>query len=71
MVAAQAVDLALSDTAASLGAGTGAAHGAVREWVAPLHEDRPVGPDVERLTDELLAGGQLLETVAAAVGVRS
>ena len=68
IVAAQAVDLALSDTAASLGAGTGAAHEAVREWVAPLHEDRPVGPDVERLTDALLAGGQLLTTVGAAVG---
>ncbi|HTU98097.1 MAG TPA: aromatic amino acid lyase [Solirubrobacteraceae bacterium] len=68
IVAAQAVDLALGDSTASLGAGTAAAHAAVREWVAPLENDRPVGPDVERLTAELLVGGQLLDSVRAAAG---
>src|SRR6185437_3542812 len=66
IVAAQAVDLALDGRLASLGAGTGPAHAAVREWVAPLAEDRPMGPDVERLTAELVAGGQLLQRVAQA-----
>jgi len=66
IVAAQAVDLALEGRLASLGAGTGPAHAAVREWVAPLAEDRPMGPDVERLTAELVAGGQLLQRVAQA-----
>jgi histidine ammonia-lyase len=70
VVAAQAVDLALGASAGSLGAGTRAAQSAVREWVAPLEQDRPMGADVERLSAELLAGGQLLETVRAGVGVR-
>ncbi|HEX3975318.1 MAG TPA: aromatic amino acid lyase [Solirubrobacteraceae bacterium] len=78
IVAAQAVDLAVGGrggrggrASESLGAGTGVAHAAVRECVAVLEEDRPVGPDVERLTAELLVGGQLLERVGGAVGARS
>jgi histidine ammonia-lyase len=75
IVAAQAVDLALDGRGGrgteSLGAGTGAAYAAVREWVAVLEEDRPVGPDVERLTAELLVDGQLLERVGAAASARS
>ncbi len=68
IVAAQAVDLAAPS---ALGAGTGAAHAAVRECVETLEEDRPVGPDVERLASELLVDGQLLERVHAADGVPS
>ena len=71
IVAAQAVDLALDGRADVLGVGTGAAYAAVREWVAVLEEDRPVGPDVERLTAELLVTGQLVERVGAAVGTPS
>ena len=71
IVAAQAVDLAIGGRAESLGAGTGAAYTAVREWVTVLNEDRPVGPDVERLTAELLVGGELLARVGAAVGTPS
>jgi histidine ammonia-lyase len=69
IVAAQAVDLAVGGRPASLGAGTAVAFAAVREWVDVLEEDRPVGPDVERLTAELLVDGRLLERVRAAVGV--
>jgi histidine ammonia-lyase len=65
IVAAQAVDLAAPS---SLGAGTAAAFDAVREWVDVLGEDRPVGPDVERLTAAILTDGQLLERVRAAAG---
>jgi histidine ammonia-lyase len=71
IVAAQAVDLALSGQLASLGVGTRAAHSAVRECVEMLQEDRPIGPDVERLSAELLDGGQLLERVGAAAGAPS
>lgn len=65
IVAAQAVDLAAADR---LGAGTAAAWAVVREWVDPLDEDRPVGPDAQRLAVRALAGGQLLERVRGAVG---
>ncbi len=71
IVAAQAVDLAVEGRADVLAAGTGAAYAAVREWVAVLVQDRPVGPDVERLAAELLVDGQLLERVGAAVGARA
>ncbi len=66
IVAAQAVDLAAPE---SLGDGTSAAFAAVREWVDRLDEDRPVGPDVERLATRGLAGGQLLARVHAAASV--
>ena len=66
IVAAQAVDLALGGHAPqSLGAGTAAAHAAVREWVAMVEEDRPVGPDVERLTADA-AGGRAAARAGAA-----
>lgn len=71
IVAAQAVDLALGARRDSLGAGTAAAHAAVRERVAMLEADRPMGPDVERLTGELLVDGQLLARVRDAVGARA
>jgi histidine ammonia-lyase len=50
VVAAQAIDLAGVDT---LGAGTGAAYAVVRELVAPLSADRPLGADVEHVAAEL------------------
>ncbi|MGH2892181.1 MAG: aromatic amino acid lyase, partial [Solirubrobacteraceae bacterium] len=69
IVAAQAVDLAVGGRAESLGDGTALAFAAVRESVAPLQDDRAVGPDVERLAADLLVGGDLLARVGAAVGV--
>jgi histidine ammonia-lyase len=42
-----------------LGVGTAAAYRAVRELVAPVGEDRPLGPEVERLAVELVRGGRL------------
>jgi histidine ammonia-lyase len=64
LVAAQAVDLAAADR---LGAGTTAAHRCVRELVAPLDDDRPLGPDVERLAAGALASGRLRAAVDAAI----
>jgi histidine ammonia-lyase len=69
IVAAQAVDLVADGRAEFLGAGTAAALAGVREWVETLGEDRPVGPDVERLAAQALTGGELLDRVQAAVGV--
>ena len=59
VVAARAVELARPEP---LGRGTAAAYGVVRELVAPLTEDRPLGPDVERVA-EALASGRLLAAV--------
>ena len=64
VVAAQAVTLAAPGR---LGAGTGAAYEVVREHVAPLDEDRPLGPDIERLSRGTLDNGRLLERVHAVV----
>ncbi|MGH2858793.1 MAG: HAL/PAL/TAL family ammonia-lyase, partial [Solirubrobacteraceae bacterium] len=64
VVAAQAVTLAVPSR---LGDGTGAAFTCVRELVPELGEDRPVGPDVERLTAGALVSGVLLERVEAAL----
>jgi histidine ammonia-lyase len=66
IVAAQAVDLAVGRRA-MLGAGTGEAHAVVREHVETLEEDRPIGPDVERLAAGALAGGELLGRVRHAL----
>jgi histidine ammonia-lyase len=62
--AAQAVDLAAPDR---LGAGTAAAHGCVRELVAPLDDDRALGADVERVAEQAIASGRLPELVYAAL----
>ncbi len=62
--AAFAVDLAAPDR---LGRGTAAAHAAVRELVAPLADDRPLGGGVERVARELVASGRLRERVREAV----
>ena len=62
--AAQAIDLA---SPGSLGAGTGAAYACVRELVAPLVDDRPLGVDVERVAGEALMNGHLLTRVDAAL----
>jgi histidine ammonia-lyase len=50
LAAAEAVDLTGAE---GLGAGTGAAHAAVRAVVPPLRDDRPLGDDVERLAGAL------------------
>ena len=52
MAGAQAVDL----RQAALGDGTGKAHAAVRSIVAPLKDDRPLGPDAEALYAALSSG---------------
>lgn len=62
--AAQAVDLAAPDR---LGQGTAAAHACVRELVAPLDDDRPLGPEVDLVARELVASGRLRERVREAV----
>lgn len=75
LVAAQAVDVARPPRTTNgggggrLGAGTGAAHRAVRELIPPLREDRALGPEVERLDRMLLAGGALSDRVCSAEGV--
>lgn len=66
IVGAQAVDLAVAQRGVSLGAGTAAAFAAVREVVDTLQDDRPFGPDVERLAADMLAGGELLARVRGA-----
>ena len=63
VVAAQAVDLAAPER---LGAGTTAAHAAVRGLVAPLQDDRPLGSDVERVAAALRDGTLRAQVVAAA-----
>jgi len=61
IVAAQAVEMRGID---KLGAGTGRAFDAVRAMVAPLDDDRPLAPDIERVDAELLANGILLERIS-------
>jgi histidine ammonia-lyase len=63
VVGAQAVELAAPER---LGLGTQAAYRCVRESVAPLDDDRPLGIEVERLATEALATGELLARVRAA-----
>jgi histidine ammonia-lyase len=70
IVAAQAVDVAEGGLRERLGVGTAAAYAVVREYVETLGEDRPVGPDVERLAAGALADGELLARVRGAVGAR-
>jgi histidine ammonia-lyase len=70
IVAAQAVDVAQGGLRERLGVGTAAAYAVVREYVETLGEDRPVGPDVERLAAGALADGELLARVRGAVGAR-
>lgn len=60
---AQAVTLARPER---LGAGTLAAYDCVREWVAPLDEDRPLGSEVEALAGAI-AGGALVHRVREAL----
>jgi len=64
VAAAQAVDLAAPGR---LGTGTAIAQSYVREWVPTLDQDRPLGPEVDRLAREGLIGGGLLARVASAV----
>ena len=55
LVAAQAIDLRGLDPRA-LGAGTRAAYSRIRESVAMLDDDRPLGPDVDRIAARIAAG---------------
>ena len=64
LVSAQAVDAA--GVGARLGTGTGAAHRCVRELVPPLAEDRPLGTEVRRIADGVLATGALAARIASA-----
>jgi histidine ammonia-lyase len=64
LVAAQAVDVAGIQR---LGAGTAAAQRSVRDLSAPLGEDRPLGPEIERIAATLVAGGRLRVATEAAV----
>lgn len=50
------------------GAGTKAAHAAIREVVLTLDEDRMLAPDIQSLAD-LIANGRLVAKVEAAVGL--
>jgi histidine ammonia-lyase len=60
LVAAQAVDIAAPPR---LGRGTATAQRCVRELIEPLTDDRPLGPDVERIAHEALSSGELLARV--------
>ena len=62
--AAQAVELAAPER---LGAGTGAAYACVRELSAPIHDDRPLGPDIDLVAREALTNGRLITLVDAAL----
>ena len=63
MAAAQALDL----RGRRLGRGTGAAHEVIRRHVAYLGEDRPLYSDHTEMA-ALVASGEILEAVEAAVG---
>ena len=64
LTAAQAAELAAPER---LGAGTAEALRCVREVLAPVTEDRALGPDVERLAEAVLAGERLRRRVGDAV----
>jgi histidine ammonia-lyase len=53
MAAAQAIDLR---DGIRLAPGTAAVHARVRAVVRPLHEDRPLGEDADRLYEALSSG---------------
>jgi histidine ammonia-lyase len=66
LTAAQGVDLR-PEGPQRLGAGTSPAYQAVRRRVSFLEHDRALAPDIESLA-ELIAGGDLLKSVQAALG---
>jgi histidine ammonia-lyase len=67
LVGAQAVDIAAGIR--RLGTGTAVAHRAVRELVAPLGEDRPLGIEIERLAGRLVRGRRLAARVTDAAAL--
>jgi histidine ammonia-lyase len=71
LVAAQAVDVAGAESRLELGRGTLAAHRCVREVVPTLGEDRPLGREVTRLEQTVLATGTLCDRVATATETAS
>jgi histidine ammonia-lyase len=64
VLAAQAVELAAPRR---LGIGTAAAYECVRELSAPLHDDRPMGADVELVAREALHNRRLITRIDAAL----
>lgn len=62
LVAAEAVDHARPQ---ALGKGPALAHRLLREVVAPLGTDRPLGVDVERIAEALIDNGKLLAALRA------
>jgi histidine ammonia-lyase len=66
LTAAQGLDLR-PEGPQRLGAGTAAAYKSIRQRVNFLEHDRPLAPDIETLAD-LIAGGDLLQAVQAALG---
>jgi histidine ammonia-lyase len=64
MLAAQAVELA---NPSQLGPPMQRAYECVRDLAQPLVEDRPLGGDLRRLSEELLAGRRLLVEVEEAL----
>lgn len=63
LIAAEAVDHAKPPR---LGKGPALAHRLLRDVAPPLKEDRPLGVDVERIAETLIATGKLLEALRAA-----
>ena len=64
MAAAQALDFR---SPLKPGKGTQAAHAVVRKYVSHLEEDRPLYPDIARLSDVVMSG-EILAAVEGAVG---
>ncbi|XVQ12996.1 HAL/PAL/TAL family ammonia-lyase [Spirillospora sp. CA-255316] len=66
VAAAQAVDLVRDgESPGVLGRGPAFLHEAVRRVVPRLDDDRPSGPDVERVAGEVLGGPEIRRTLAA------
>lgn len=67
LAAAQAVDLRIKKDGGKLGKGTQAAYNVIRQYVKFLDKDRPLYPDIERLT-KVVKSGEILKAVEAEIG---
>jgi len=67
LAAAQAVDLRIKKSGGKLGKGTQIAYDFVRKYVSFLDKDRPLYPDIEKLT-KAVKSGELLKVVEDAIG---
>ena len=65
LAAAQAVDLVRDETRGALGRGPAYLHKAIRQVVPRLDDDRPAGPDVERIATGVLADPDVRATLTA------